>query len=1062
MRGFKIILFSSALFLALTTASVFSYDNVSVHPRLTETAVNLFEQAGQKLTGEQKNLIIQGSVEEDVAPRYLNHFYNPTTGKGLTGLFFGKSAKEWAQKQDSVTGDYSETAILNNYRQGNLIVAYKGIGHILHLIQDMAVPAHVRNDPHADGDPYEKWAKQYGVIGQKFKNIPISNLNSVFDDLASFTHDNFLSKDSLELNKNKKYYIKEDVDNNKKTTYLFSNINGIDTKISLVDTTSILPIYYINTDKKLHQDYWSQLHPQAIGYSSGAIEYFLKKFAEIDNEKKPVNLSLWNRLQNFASLYISAMEGGVSGYASVMDVSSQESKSDVNSPKGYFESAQYGQTVSKQFLDMLAQSVSAAVKPNPPKSKVLGVKEAKPATVDQILNPITTPMAVPAIRINPINDTPAPTSIITEPEVIPKTNNNFQFIFTSPNNGSSPLAQMNLDPIVLPVAEIGNTPTSSEIISSSSEEIVIATSSPADITPPTVEIINGPEANSSSTAADFLFSSNKAEAIFSCRLDASDWQACLATSTFENLGEGGHELEISAEDKQGNISATTAGYSWIVDMTAPTSSLDALSAEYEAVGFAVGWSGNDSSSASTTSGLAGFDIQYKIATGDWQGWMNNASSVTAVFDLPVQNKTDVYFRIRARDQAGNLSVWSEEVKTILDDGIADHLVINEIEISGETVKDEFVELYNPTDAAISLAGYQLKRKSLTGVEYNLLSDFGAEEVPAKGHFLITHPTGYAGSTTADLVYSSASYSLAASNTVILYNGTTTVDKLGFGGAADAETAAFPNNPDSGQSLERKINGYDSDDNGADFIIRDIPDPRNSGVDRTPIAPAEIPDITVDSISSGFNTKYLKTFSLSHTVAGQDELLVVNIHSDGDYITSVTYDNLPLTLAAKSTSRQAYNNMFSAIYYLADPPSGQRSIVVNRDYNVPLSVVAISLNNCDQINPIAAVNSGLVGGSHISLPIQATSAKAMLIDSVTFNYKPNVTEDPTDSNYRQEITEDTGQTSVYKHSLRGQTNELSFGDSYKAISTPGDYEMGWSTTGQYGAAYTVILVKGRGN
>ncbi len=44
-----------------------------------------------------------------------------------------------------------------NYVNDDLETAFDYLGHVAHLLQDMAVPAHVHNDMHVGGDPYEDW-----------------------------------------------------------------------------------------------------------------------------------------------------------------------------------------------------------------------------------------------------------------------------------------------------------------------------------------------------------------------------------------------------------------------------------------------------------------------------------------------------------------------------------------------------------------------------------------------------------------------------------------------------------------------------------------------------------------------------------------------------------------------------------------------------------------------------------------------------------------------------------------------------------------------------------------
>lgn len=151
---------------------------------------------------------------------------------------------------------------------------------------------------------------------------------------------------------------------------------------------------------------------------------------------------------------------------------------------------------------------------------------------------------------------------------------------------------------------------------------------------------------------------------------------------------------------------------------------------------------------------------------------------------------------------------------------ANHIVINEVQVTGEnTVKDEFVELYNPTSDDIDLVGWRLTRKTSGGTQTNLVSKINGV-IPANSFFLITPQTGYEGEGIADCTYSQTSSFIAPDNTVILYSdaGYTVADKVGFGKAKDFENAAFGSNPPAGESIIRKINGVDTDNNGDDFKL----------------------------------------------------------------------------------------------------------------------------------------------------------------------------------------------------------------------------------------------------
>lgn len=169
-------------------------------------------------------------------------------------------------------------------------------------------------------------------------------------------------------------------------------------------------------------------------------------------------------------------------------------------------------------------------------------------------------------------------------------------------------------------------------------------------------------------------------------------------------------------------------------------------------------------------------------------------------------------------------------------------IISEVQIAGDSVTGEFVELYNPTANNVDLTGWKLAKKTATGNETNLVTDFPISAISGFGYFLISHPDF--NKVTPNITYSTEN-SLAVNNTVLLYNNSgLLIDKLGFGSAGDKEGTASAN-PPANQSLERKAtesstlesmttgadvfsgNGFDSNNNYDDFILRTLSEPQNS-------------------------------------------------------------------------------------------------------------------------------------------------------------------------------------------------------------------------------------------
>lgn len=109
-------------------------------------------------------LIRNGSNFEDNNPRALAHFYNPRTGRPIIGL--GLPSPDWAledtgpqsllllhQQEDSFadTRQFFLNALTKETlpeRHENWGRTFQGLGQVIHHLQDMAQPQHVRSDAH--------------------------------------------------------------------------------------------------------------------------------------------------------------------------------------------------------------------------------------------------------------------------------------------------------------------------------------------------------------------------------------------------------------------------------------------------------------------------------------------------------------------------------------------------------------------------------------------------------------------------------------------------------------------------------------------------------------------------------------------------------------------------------------------------------------------------------------------------------------------------------------------------------------------------------------------------
>ncbi len=208
-----------------------------------QDGTNLFLQTvAQRREKSARQWIIDGgfSADEPEGPVSLRHFYDPTNKKepwitdthwifnvatrlrpignpGITAIdwaadeqhepideFFVEQNYSWKDAKEYFIQALGDTEPGNeNYGK-----AWRAVGETMHLMADMAVPAHVRNDGHAkeleDPDLVEAGTDaghilQYGT-GDWTTSIKYDqDVLSLMHDLAAWTNKNFLTKDTIPI-----------------------------------------------------------------------------------------------------------------------------------------------------------------------------------------------------------------------------------------------------------------------------------------------------------------------------------------------------------------------------------------------------------------------------------------------------------------------------------------------------------------------------------------------------------------------------------------------------------------------------------------------------------------------------------------------------------------------------------------------------------------------------------------------------------------------------------------------------------------------------------------------
>ncbi|GAA1939970.1 ExeM/NucH family extracellular endonuclease [Agromyces allii] len=192
------------------------------------------------------------------------------------------------------------------------------------------------------------------------------------------------------------------------------------------------------------------------------------------------------------------------------------------------------------------------------------------------------------------------------------------------------------------------------------------------------------------------------------------------------------------------------------------------------------------------------------------------------------------------------------------------VVINEVYARGGSANqpftNKFVELYNPTNSAVSLAGWSVQYRAAASTTASTGVIELSKSIPAKGYYLVGLNSN--GANGAALPTPDASKEVALSGTggsVILANVATAlnpgtgsiinaanvVDYVGYGTSSNFEgaAAAHPNANTVPGSISRTA-GADTDNNAADFAFGSTPTPQNSGsvVDPEPEPEPEVSTI----------------------------------------------------------------------------------------------------------------------------------------------------------------------------------------------------------------------------
>jgi len=363
---------------------------------------------------------------------------------------------------------------------------------------------------------------------------------------------------------------------------------------------------------------------------------------------------------------------------------------------------------------------------------------------------------------------------------------------------------------------------------------------------------------------------------------------------------------------------------------------------------------------------------------------------------------------------GDLSARAAPVQAVSAD--AGKVVISEFRTTGPNgLNDEFIELYNRTNASIDITNWEIWKSSKCGASVSPnVATIGTVTLLAGQRYLIGNSPGYSGPINLDLSYSTT---IDDEGGIALFDdGGAVVDQVGM--CKDTEYKEYKiSNPaylspligTSNRSYARKNNGCtDNDNNYTDFAIQSPSDPQNSGV--APVQCLRVTNVTSPTANGTYST---------------GDFIQVNVA----FSNNVNVTGTPSLLLETGT----VNEKAEAIY---DPGSSGSPSVLAFTYQVRAGDVSADLDYVGiySLSLNGGTITGAVGNAVLTLPVPGEpnslgANKDIVIDNgdppqlLSFErYKPATMRTNADSlTFRATFSEPVKGVDIIDFSVNGSTS-----------------------------------------
>lgn len=180
-----------------------------------------------------------------------------------------------------------------------------------------------------------------------------------------------------------------------------------------------------------------------------------------------------------------------------------------------------------------------------------------------------------------------------------------------------------------------------------------------------------------------------------------------------------NRMRIFASRQGGNAPRLIVNYTVNCDNVPPTATVQALP-RFSGASFTVSWTGQDfAPSGCTPSGVANYDVQYRINNGPWTDWRTRTTQTSRTFSGIAPNGAFVEFRARATDNAGNVGAYTgAQANTTID---TEPPVASMLALQPVQTFVSFPVFWSGTDNLSGIASYDVEFQANSGAWQPLVS-----------------------------------------------------------------------------------------------------------------------------------------------------------------------------------------------------------------------------------------------------------------------------------------------------------------------------------------------------